>query len=513
MTVIPSVSKLADMNLSYEQLLLENDVLRETVFRLENLVQKLESRITQLDARVAQLEGRNAWLEERNVQLEKRNTQLEERNAQLEAQLSQNSKNSSKPPSTDQKSNQPPVQRKEKRPLHPGASRQLLPENMLSSRETRYVQICPRCRSFMEPTETVNSWQQIELPEIKPLVHQLVHQIDLITCKCPRCHLEEKPELNESEQFLLGPRMEAFVNLLLGQYRQGHRPVRAILATILPGVILSQGLISKIKARTAHSLAMPYERLIKTIASRNDPVHMDATGWRHLGSNEHVLVMRMGEIVSYALIARQDGATLAGLVGNRVHCLVSDRGLATAQIHVKIQQYCLAHLLRNVRGQAEHPGISEEDTQRLGLVYDSLQGLFKDKHRAGRKEISLSTWRQYGHIKWCSIQEELEELAKNGSTKKLRRFSTKLIQQMNCFRAYLKDPAIPMTNNPAEEALRNLVIARKLCFGSRSIYGKKWREALHSCVETLRRQGRSVLDFLAEVIRSVRLGIPAPVIV
>ena len=156
---------------------------------------------------------------------------------------------------------------------------------MLCSRETRYVQVYPRCRSIIEPTEDVSSWQQIKLPEIKPLVHQ----IDLITCKCPRYHLKERPELSEAEQFLLGPRMEAFVNLLLKQYLQGHRPVRAIISSILPGVILSQGLISKIKVRTAYSLAMPYERLIKAIASKNDPIHMGATGWRHLGSNEHVL--------------------------------------------------------------------------------------------------------------------------------------------------------------------------------------------------------------------------------
>ncbi|WP_166157955.1 hypothetical protein [Neochlamydia sp. AcF84] len=55
----------------------------------------------------------------------------------------------------------------------------------------------------MHATDKVLSWQQIELPEIKPLVHQ----IDLVTSRCPCCHLETRPELKENEQFLLGPRL------------------------------------------------------------------------------------------------------------------------------------------------------------------------------------------------------------------------------------------------------------------------------------------------------------------
>ncbi|MBS4166218.1 hypothetical protein NEOC65_001302 [Neochlamydia sp. AcF65] len=44
-----------------------------------------------------------------------------------------------------------------------------------------------------------------------------MHQIDLVTSRCLCCHLETWPELKENEQFLLGPRLEAFINLLMGQ--------------------------------------------------------------------------------------------------------------------------------------------------------------------------------------------------------------------------------------------------------------------------------------------------------
>ena len=434
---------------------------------------------------------------------------LEERIAALEARLNQNSKNSSKPPSSDQKRNKEPAKDKEKKAHHTGASRKLLPESEVTSREIRAIENCPHCLSSMNPTGEVFSWQQIELPVIKPLVHQ----IDLVTSKCPCCNHEVRPDLKEAEQFLLGPRLEGLVNLLMGQYRQGHRPVRMIISTILPGVFLSQGLISKIKARAAKTLWAPYEELLAKITLGKDPIHVDATGWRHLGKGEHALVLRIGNIVSYAIVSHQKGETLANLLGKRVHCLISDRGLATSQIVIKVKQYCLAHLIRNICGQAEHPGVSCEDTQALGWIHDRLQELFVDKHRFEKGEISKNTWKQYGYAKWITIEEELEKLVVNGSTKKLRKFCTKLLSQIKHFRAYLKDEAIPMTNNPAEEALRNLVIARKLCFGSKSLYGKKWRESLHSCLETLHRQGKSLLDFLAEAILATRTGKPIPSVI
>ncbi|WP_155117583.1 hypothetical protein [Neochlamydia sp. TUME1] len=67
-----------------------------------------------------------------------------------------------------------------------------------------------------------------------------------------------------------------------------------------------------------------------------------------------------------------------------------------------------------------------------------------------------------------------------------------------------------MTHNAAEESLRNLAIAPKLYPGSQSAYGKRWREVLPSCIETLYRQGKSILDFLADAIHAARTEQPIP---
>lgn len=448
-------------------------------------------------------------LETRIAEQDKLIKQLLERIANLEDQLNKNSKNSSKPPSSDQKASSPSNTKKECRPFHLGASCQLLPESFVTSRESRKVEQCPHCRSEMMVTDEIVSWQQVELPEIKPLVHQ----IDLHTCRCPTCQLEVTPQLQEEEKLLLGPRLEALVNVCLGQFRQSHRAVREFISVLIPDIELSQGLISKVKKRAAQALEYAYQQITTKILESTQPTHIDATGWRHNSRNEHAIVIRVGNIIKFSLIPRQNGDSLRELMkGRKITLLVSDRGLAISKIDSKIHQYCLAHLLRNIRGLAEHPATTVANAGHLGEIYDALQQLFTDKHRFERKEISETTWRQYGYATWGFIEEKIEEILESQPRKKVKRACSRMLRDFKHFKVYLRSPEYPMTNNPAEEALRNLVITRKLCFGSRSDYGRQWRASIQSCIETLRRQGRSVLDFLAEAIRSTRTATPYPVI-
>lgn len=447
---------------------------------------------------------------EENARLRALVQELMDRVAHLESQLQQNSKNSSKPPSSDRKSNLTPKKKRGGRPFHPGASRQLLPETAVTSREIRTIEYCPRCHSRMVPTGDVYKWQQIELPEIKPLVHQ----IELHSCQCSKCHFIDRPELKEYEQLLLGPRLEALVNLCLGQFRHGHRSTREFMAVLIPDLQLSQGLISKVKIRAARALKMASRQLKSAILSSDLPIHVDATGWRHLSQNENAIVMRAGNLVNFELVPKQNGEAISEIFeGQKVTQLVTDRGFATRKLDIQIHQYCLAHLLRNIRGLAEHSATTLTETEVLGEVYETLEELFHDKHRLDRGEISVSTWRQYGYANWSYIREILEDILSGLPTAKVKRSCKRMLKDLDHFKVYLRSRDAPMTNNPAEESLRSLVIARKLCFGSRSDYGRIWRASTQSCVESLRRNGSSVLDFLTKVLRASRLGTPYPSIV
>jgi transposase len=58
-------------------------------------------------------------------------------------------------------------------------------------------------------------------------------------------------------------------------------------------------------------------------------------------------------------------------------------------------------------------------------------------------------------------------------------------------------PGVSPTNNLAEQALRAVVILRKQTFGSRTKRGAKRLATMMTVIETAKRQGRNVLNFLA----------------
>ncbi|MHC4148999.1 MAG: IS66 family transposase [Planctomycetota bacterium] len=60
---------------------------------------------------------------------------------------------------------------------------------------------------------------------------------------------------------------------------------------------------------------------------------------------------------------------------------------------------------------------------------------------------------------------------------------------------FLKYPDVQPTNNHAEQSLRNMVIFRKICFGTRSTDGSYSHSVLPSLLLTAKRQGEHPLDF------------------
>jgi hypothetical protein len=67
---------------------------------------------------------------------------------------------------------------------------------------------------------------------------------------------------------------------------------------------------------------------------------------------------------------------------------------------------------------------------------------------------------------------------------------------------FLKYPDVQPTNNQAEQSLRNMVIFRKICFGTRSADGSRTHSVLPSLVLTAQRQNQHPLKFLQALFTS-----------
>ncbi len=66
------------------------------------------------------------------------------------------------------------------------------------------------------------------------------------------------------------------------------------------------------------------------------------------------------------------------------------------------------------------------------------------------------------------------------------------------------------TNNDAERPLRRGVIWRNISFGADSEGGSRFVERILTAVESLKKQGRMVLDFLEDACRAALTGAKPP---
>jgi transposase len=75
---------------------------------------------------------------------------------------------------------------------------------------------------------------------------------------------------------------------------------------------------------------------------------------------------------------------------------------------------------------------------------------------------------------------------------------------------FMTTPGLEPTNNLAEQAIRFIVIDRHITQGTRSEGGLRWCERVWTVIATCSQQGRSVLDFLSQVVEAHFHKTPSP---
>ena len=105
---------------------------------------------------------------------------------------------------------------------------------------------------------------------------------------------------------------------------------------------------------------------------------------------------------------------------------------------------------------------------------------------------------------------ELCEVHRDDSQKKLSELAGELLNDWEVILRQVAEPNLPLTNNPAESALRPMVIARDISHGTRCASGSRAYALLASVIETCRLRKASSWHYLAEVIRAARIGASLP---
>lgn len=465
---------------------------------------ELETQFIQTQARLVDTETRLADANTHLVKMQELLKLALERIAKLEERLNKNSNNSSKPPSTDQKSNLPDKPKKERK-SRPGSNRTMLSKDEIDHFRICKLDTCPCCGSqdLIDQNKPL-LLQQVELPEVKAFATQ--YECSKYACSsCGKTSFASLPEGVPNSVF--GPRFMALIATLTGVFHLAKREAMQLVRDLY-GSKISEGSVINVEERVADALEEVYLRIHKHVMTSVMPKHFDETSWRNSAKTHWVWVASTANATCFRLDpnrSKEAFKRFTGILGQAP--VVTDRYSAYNDVG-RPHQYCLAHLIRDFRKYAERDGPDGEIGK---LLEEDLCKICKTQRQFRAGEISVRSRNiSFGHQKRRLSDHLIDGLA-NGA-KELSELCDRLWESMDKLWTFSNYTDVDPTNNLAERDLRKLVIWRKKSYGTRSARGENFVEKISSIAETVKKSKDNVFNFIVRAVKAFYLNQTAPFI-
>jgi hypothetical protein len=223
-------------------------------------------------------------------------------------------------------------------------------------------------------------------------------------------------------------------------------------------------------------------------------VYADETSWSIDGQSAHVWFHGNEDLAHYHIDASRAGTVSREILGPEFGgVLTTDCYAAYERHHARAKQKCLAHLRRTAKDWREAvPSASVASTFFSAIIACVARACALAR---ARPETGVWTRQQQLEVAW--LQSELDRLETMLVDHELaEQLQNRLKKHHAEWLVFLDHAGVAPTNNLAERSLRSLVILRKLTFGNRSPGGAERVSCYMTVIETAKRQGHRVLDFL-----------------
>jgi transposase len=462
--------------------------------------ERLAERVAQQDAEI--------------VLLKSQLTQALERITQLERQLAvarKNSSTSSKPPSSDIiKPPKPPRKdgQKRKRGGQPGHEQHLrceFPPEAIDHVVPYTLDCCPDCggtlRPFKRPADVL---QQVEITETPTIVTE--HQG--LAYWCPHCHKLHCAPLPETvvKAGLFGPRLTALVAFMKGVCHASFSTIRKFLRDVV-GVAVSRGYLVKVIAKVSASLAGAYTELFERLPGEAS-LNVDETGHKENREKFWTWCFRAQLYTLFRIDKSRGSEVLIEVLGTEFNGVLGCDYFSAYRKYMRkfnvLVQFCMAHLIRDVKFLLTLPG---QEDQAYGVrLRDALRELFAIIHR--REGMTATGFRK-------ALEAAREQVLKAATTrvpdtKHARNLAKRFRKYGEAYFRFITTPGIEPTNNLAEQAIRFVVIDRRITQGTRSEKGRRWCERIWTVIATCVQQGRAVFQFLLDSVQAHLSGAAPP---
>jgi transposase len=305
-----------------------------------------------------------------------------------------------------------------------------------------------------------------------------------------------------------GPRFGAAVVTLSVRNRISRRDVVELCKQLFRARI-STGTVDAIIARAGDALEDPYEDLLDRVRGAK-AMNVDETGWRLQGQRRTLwgAFTERHAVLSVTAGRHEDHAR--ELLSFSQAIVTSDRWWAYNHLPLDRRQVCWAHLTRDFQAHADGLAAEKEFGEHGLRICDELFWSWEIyQHTRERKELKRRI-----RLLRRELKPILRQYSGTGPRYKYTRgLARNLLKVWPALWTFADKRGVEPTNNHAERALRSAVIYRKLSLGSQSEHGEQRIARLLSAHTTCRLQGRSLHEYLADLLAATARGDPAPLLV
>jgi len=427
------------------------------------------------------------------------------------ARLKKNSQNSSKPPSSDivkpapsppaagrrrkrrAIGGQPGHAKHQRRPFGPEEVDQIV-ELELPANQTRGLQPLRRWRIV----------QQVELVE-KPFV---------ITEYRARCYRDRRtgqivraplpPAVVAAG--LVGPRLSAALAFQKAACHMSYSAIHTFWQD-LTGLSICRGQLVKVVQKASRAIRQPYEELREALR-HEDRLGIDESGHQNAGKRHWTWCFRAQRFTVFHIAPSRGSDVLRAVLGETFGGVIGCDYFSAYQKYMAdsgaIVQFCMAHLIRDVRFLAEQ---SDACLARWGeKLLGWLRKLFHTLHRRDRMSAPGFARRME-----AIRQGFLKQVRHPPSRAEARTLAARFRgREADHYFTFLTTPGIEPTNNRTEQAIRHVVIDRRVTQGTRGDAGMRWCERAWTVLATCAQQGRRAFKFLHDALLAHFTAQPAP---
>jgi len=411
------------------------------------------------------------------------------------ARLKKDSNNSSKPPSSDivtpEKTVRKVSRKKRKRGGqfgHRKFSRPTFAPEQVD--EIVEYEFNGKDAQGLKPLDEWSVTQQVKLPEkmYKVIEHRARKYIDPVT---GQVHIVPLPE-DVRQGGLLGGDVTAMVAFMKGGCHMSFTTIQQFFKEVMR-LEISRGMLSKATQKVSASLEPAYQQIVDRLPEESY-LGIDETGHKDDGKKHWTWCFQTSRYSLFHIDRSRGSKVLFELLGKEYEGIIGCDFWGAYRKFFRLGsvtvQYCMAHLIREVRFLAEH---TNSKLSRWGeKLLDWLGILFKTLHRSD--ELTETGFaRRMIQIKRGFLSHVRRPPDHKLAKKLALRFRGKSAET---YFSFLTDPNVEPTNNGTEREIRHTVIDRRITQGTRGHAGMRWCERIWTTIATCKKQNRNVFEFI-----------------